>query len=145
MNVIALSEITAATVELVGGKAAGLGRLIERGERVPDGFCLTTTAYQSGVIPEAEVLAAYAKLGGGRVAVRSSATAEDLSYTSFAGMQDTVLDVTGAPQLLAAIGRCWESLHSARAVAYREANNIDQQTVRMAVVVQPWSIPRSPG
>ena len=136
MHVIALSEITADVVDLVGGKAAGLGELIRRGERVPHGFCVTTEAYRLGVIPQAEILDAYEQLGAGPVAVRSSATAEDLPDASFAGQQDTVLNVTGAPGLIAAIAKCWDSLHGARAVAYRDARNIDHEAVRMAVVVQ---------
>ena len=136
MQVIALSETTAGMLDLVGGKAAGLGELIQQGERVPPGFCVTTEAYRLGVLPEAEIIAAYGQLGAGPVAVRSSATAEDLPDASFAGQQDTFLDVTGAADLLASIAKCWESLHSARAVAYRDAQDIDHDTVRMAVVVQ---------
>jgi len=136
VNVIALSETSAGMVDLVGGKAAGLGELIGLGERVPAGFCVTTAAYRLGEVPEAEVVAAYERLGGGAVAVRSSATAEDLPYASFAGQQDTFLNVTGADALLDAVRDCWRSLHTARAVAYREANDIDHAAVRMAVVVQ---------
>ncbi|MFC8617163.1 PEP/pyruvate-binding domain-containing protein [Micromonospora purpureochromogenes] len=136
MHVIPLSEATADMVELVGGKAAGLGELIRRGERVPEGFCVTAEAHRLGVIPEAEIVAAYERLGAGPVAVRSSATAEDLPEASFAGQQDTVLNVTGTPDLIAAIRKCWESLHTVRATAYRDARQIDHQAVRMAVVVQ---------
>ncbi|GAA3765306.1 PEP/pyruvate-binding domain-containing protein [Plantactinospora mayteni] len=136
MNVIALVETSAGLVELVGGKAAGLGELIRIGERVPAGFCLTTAAHDRGTIPEAEVAEAYRALGGGPVAVRSSATAEDLPYASFAGQQDTFLGVTGVDALHDAIAKCWSSLYAERAVAYREANDIDGGTVRMAVVVQ---------
>ena len=136
MSVIALSEIRPGSVALVGGKAAGLAELIRHGERVPPGFCVTTRAYRAGVLPEAEIVAGYEALGGGRVAVRSSATAEDLPDASFAGQHDTVLDVHGPTEVLAAITKCWESLHSARAVAYRDANGIGRDTVRMAVVVQ---------
>jgi phosphohistidine swiveling domain-containing protein len=132
--VISLSS--ARDVALVGGKAAALGDLIRAGERVPDGFCVTTEAFRQGVIPEAEVAEAYARLGGGPVAVRSSATAEDLPDASFAGQHDTVLNVTGEQELVAAIAKCWESLHSGRAAAYREARDIDPASVRMAVVVQ---------
>ncbi|MGY0002288.1 PEP/pyruvate-binding domain-containing protein [Micromonospora sp. I033] len=133
---MALSEVTGGPIDLVGGKAAGLAELIRLGERVPEGFCVTTTAHRAGVLPEAEIAAAYQRLGGGPVAVRSSATAEDLPDASFAGMQDTVLDVSGVADVLSAIEKCWHSLHAARAVAYREAHDIDHETVRMAVVVQ---------
>ena len=103
---------------------------------MPPGFCVTTEAHRHGVVPAAEIVAAYEQLGAGPVAVRSSATAEDLPDASFAGQHDTVLDVTGADDLLAAVATCWASLHSARAVAYREAHGIAHDTVRMAVVVQ---------
>ncbi|PWR05506.1 pyruvate, water dikinase [Micromonospora acroterricola] len=145
MHVIALSETTAAMVELVGGKAAGLGELIRRGERVPPGFCVTTEAHKLGVIPQAEIVAAYERLGGGPVAVRSSATAEDLPDASFAGQQDTVLNVTGAAELSAAIRTCWDSLHTPRATAYRNARAIDHQAVRMGVVVQRMITPAVAG
>ncbi|BCL14845.1 PEP/pyruvate-binding domain-containing protein [Micromonospora sagamiensis] len=136
MQVIALSEATADLVDLVGGKAVGLGELIRQGERVPDGFCVTTEAHRLGVIPEAEIVDAYERLGAGPVAVRSSATAEDLPEASFAGQHDTVLDVTGTAEVIAAIERCWGSLHGDRAVAYRDARDLDGGAVRMAVVVQ---------
>ena len=136
MSVIALSEVHAGMQALVGGKAAGLAALIQAGERVPPGFCVTTGAHRAGVLPAAEILAAYDKLGAGPVAVRSSATAEDLPDASFAGQHDTVLGVRGADDLLAAVQACWDSLHSARAAAYRGAHDIEHATVRMAVVVQ---------
>ena len=136
MLVLALSEVDAGRQDLVGGKAAGLAALLRQGERVPPGFCITTEAHRLGVLPEAEILAAYAELGGGAVAVRSSATAEDLPDASFAGQYDTVLGVTGTDALVAAVATCWASLRSARAVAYREVHGIDHDAVRMAVVVQ---------
>ncbi|SDI34926.1 pyruvate, water dikinase [Sinosporangium album] len=72
----------------------------------------------------------------GPVAVRSSATAEDLPHASFAGQQDTFLNVVGADAVLEAVRRCWASLWTDRAVAYRAANGIDHRVVRLAVVVQ---------
>ncbi|MEU3170331.1 PEP/pyruvate-binding domain-containing protein [Streptosporangium sp. NPDC006930] len=72
----------------------------------------------------------------GPVAVRSSATAEDLPDASFAGQQDTYLNVIGADAVLDAVRRCWASLWTDRAVAYRAANGIDHRAVRLAVVVQ---------
>jgi pyruvate,water dikinase len=83
------------------------------------------------------VTAAYAALGHDvPVAVRSSATAEDLPGASFAGQQDTYLNVVGAEALLDAVRRCWASLWTDRAVAYRDSAGIDQHTVALAVVVQ---------
>ncbi|MGC4759443.1 PEP/pyruvate-binding domain-containing protein [Micromonospora trifolii] len=145
MHVIALSEVTAAMTALVGGKAAGLGELIRHGEQVPDGFCVTTEAHRLGVVPTAEVVAAYQRLGAGPVAVRSSATAEDLPDASFAGQQDTVLNVTGTAELIAAIEKCWASLHGDRATAYRDARGIDHEAVEMAVVVQRMVTPTVAG
>ncbi|MEV1147431.1 PEP/pyruvate-binding domain-containing protein, partial [Micromonospora sp. NPDC049799] len=144
MQIIPLSDITADLRDLVGGKAAGLGDLIRHGERVPPGFCITT-ATDLDTLPEAEIIDAYQRLGGGPVAVRSSATAEDLPDASFAGQQDTLLDVTGAADLLAAIRACGQSLHGPRATAYRDAHHIDHDTVRMAVVVQQMIAPAVSG
>ena len=70
------------------------------------------------------------------VAVRSSATAEDLPEASFAGQQETFLNIRGEQALLEAVKKCWASLWTARAIAYRIKNNIDQNTVALAVVVQ---------
>jgi rifampicin phosphotransferase len=70
------------------------------------------------------------------VAVRSSATAEDLAYASFAGQQDTYLNVVGVAALIDAVRRCWASLWTDRAVSYRNANGIDHRSVALAVVVQ---------
>jgi phosphoenolpyruvate synthase len=70
------------------------------------------------------------------VAVRSSATAEDLPEASFAGQQETYLNVHGNEALLDAVKKCWASLWTARAIAYRIKNNIDQNTVVLAIVVQ---------
>ncbi|PKO15205.1 MAG: pyruvate, phosphate dikinase [Chloroflexi bacterium HGW-Chloroflexi-10] len=70
------------------------------------------------------------------VAVRSSATAEDLPDASFAGQQETYLNIRGSEEVLKAAKKCWASLWTARAIAYRLKNNIDQETVALAVVVQ---------
>ncbi|HEV7216732.1 MAG TPA: PEP/pyruvate-binding domain-containing protein, partial [Chloroflexota bacterium] len=70
------------------------------------------------------------------LAVRSSATAEDLPFASFAGQQDTFLNIVGDAALLEAVRRCWASLWTERAVVYRARNGVDQRTVRLAVIVQ---------
>ncbi|MBE9375365.1 pyruvate, water dikinase [Saccharopolyspora sp. HNM0983] len=134
--VVDLHEVRAGMGDLVGGKAANLGELLAAGERVPAGFCVTTGAFDSGEVPAEAIEAAYRRLGSGKVAVRSSATAEDLPEASFAGQQDTYLDVEGAAQVVDAVRRCWASLDTERAEAYRRANTIDRDEVRMAVVVQ---------
>jgi phosphohistidine swiveling domain-containing protein len=83
------------------------------------------------------ITAAYAALGDQvPVAVRSSATAEDLPGASFAGQQDTYLNVVGADAVLDAVRRCWASLWTDRAVAYRAEAGIDHATAQLAVVVQ---------
>jgi pyruvate,water dikinase len=83
-----------------------------------------------------QILAAYAGLGRPPVAVRSSATAEDLPDMSFAGQQDTFLNVIGDEALLAAVTACWSSLWTARAISYREHNRVSHGDVSIAVVVQ---------
>ena len=70
------------------------------------------------------------------VAVRSSATAEDLPEASFAGQQDTYLNVKGPEDLMTYVRKCWASLFGARAIFYREENNFDHSKVYIAVVVQ---------
>jgi pyruvate,water dikinase len=84
------------------------------------------------------VALAYAALAGRDpvVAVRSSATAEDLPEASFAGQQDTFLNVEGYGEVLEAVKRCWASLWTARAIGYRMHHRIDQEAVSLAVVVQ---------
>ncbi|MFD8968800.1 rifamycin-inactivating phosphotransferase [Streptomyces sp. NPDC059568] len=78
-------------------------------------------------------------------AVRSSATAEDLPTASFAGQQDTYLNVVGPAAILQHVSRCWASLFTERAVTYRQRNGIDHRTVHMAVVVQQMVFPHAAG
>lgn len=78
-------------------------------------------------------------------AVRSSATAEDLPTASFAGQQDTYLNVVGPAAVLQHVSRCWASLFTERAVIYRRRNGIDHRTVHMAVVVQRMVFPDAAG
>src|SRR6266508_973336 len=143
MLVRLIGEVSTADLHAVGGKGANLGELARANFPVPDGFVLTTEAYvlaaraaqldprepaaaavrlRTSQVPDAIAAAtreAYAALGGGRVAVRSSATAEDLPGASFAGQQDTYLNVVGEEALLDAVRRCWASLWNERAVSYR--------------------------
>jgi pyruvate,water dikinase len=104
--------------------------------------------FTNGALPAsiaAELRGAYAQLGrdvgvgagtDAAVAVRSSATAEDLVSASFAGQQDTYLNVRGADALFAAVTNCWASLWNARAMVYRAREGLDPARVRLAVVVQ---------
>ena len=78
-------------------------------------------------------------------AVRSSATAEDLPTASFAGQQDTYLNVVGPAAILQHVSRCWASLFTERAVTYRLRNGFDHRKVHMAVVVQQMVFPQSAG
>ncbi len=94
-----------------------------------------------GTIPDdiaALIRREYAALGGDDppVAVRSSATAEDLPEMSFAGQQDTYLNVRGGDGVLEAVKRCWASLWTARALGYRARHGIRPEDVALAVVVQ---------
>jgi len=84
-----------------------------------------------------EIVEAYQKMGGDTVvAVRSSATAEDLPDASFAGQQDTYLNILGEEDVIDAVQRCWASLYTARAIYYRAKNGFDDRSVNIAVVVQ---------
>ncbi|MGH3752235.1 MAG: PEP/pyruvate-binding domain-containing protein [Pseudonocardiaceae bacterium] len=172
--VLDLGCLGAQLLPVVGGKAANLGELIRAGFPVPPGFCVTTAAYQqvadavdpgaqdTGQLAEharAAILAApvpaavadavdraYHALGDDvAVAVRSSATAEDLPWASFAGQQDTYLNIVGSDAVLDAVRRCWASLWTDRAVSYRTTNGIDHATVRLAVVVQLMVEPQVAG
>lgn len=78
-------------------------------------------------------------------AVRSSATAEDLPTASFAGQQDTYVNIAGPEAILRHIGRCWASLFTDRAVTYRLRNGFDHRKVDMAVVVQRMVFPQASG
>jgi rifampicin phosphotransferase len=96
-------------------------------------------AFSAGKMPaelEAAIRTAYADFENKPVAVRSSATAEDLPDLSFAGQQDTYLNVVGAEQLLEAVIKCWSSLWTARAMGYRIRNGIDHKEAALAVIVQ---------
>jgi phosphohistidine swiveling domain-containing protein len=183
--------LSAASAQLsqVGGKGASLARLSSAGLPVPDGFHITTSAYQhfvvehklqeqilaavstaaldqpgtleeassrirklfaQGAIPDdiaGEIRQAYARLGEGDlpVAVRSSATAEDLPEMSFAGQQETYLNKHGAEAMLEAVKECWASLWTSRAIAYRLRQGIASDTVAIAVVVQKLVLADSAG
>ncbi len=100
---------------------------------------LIRAAFEAAEMPEVIATAireALATLGDGPVAVRSSATAEDLADASFAGQQDTYLNVLGADDVLDAVTRCWGSLWTARAIGYRTQAGIAHDDVALAVVVQ---------
>jgi pyruvate,water dikinase len=94
----------------------------------------------------AAITGALARLGEqAPCAVRSSATAEDLPTASFAGQQDSYLNVTGPAAILRQVSRCWASLFTERAVTYRLRNGFDHRMVQMAVVVQQMVFPQAAG
>lgn len=98
-------------------------------------------AFMSAAIPEdvaSAIVGAYGDLSGRdpAVAVRSSATAEDLPEASFAGQQESFLNVSGADRVLEATRQCWSSLWTARAIAYRRRQGIKTEGIALAVVVQ---------
>lgn len=120
--------------------AAIAGLLAAASADRPERARAVRAALMAAPVPDAvsaAVTDAYRRMGSDvAVAVRSSATAEDLPTASFAGQQDSVLNVVGVAAVLAATRSCWASLWNDRAVAYREANGIDQAGVRLAVVIQ---------
>jgi rifampicin phosphotransferase len=187
--VIGFEQIDRTNLADVGGKGVHLGELSRiDGIRVPDGFCVTTGAYQrvvagapsiddllrllSSVPPDdrvaigtlsaeirsvidgvampddlvAAISESLARLGEqAAYAVRSSATAEDLPTASFAGQQDSYLNVVGPAAVVRHVRRCWASLFTERAVTYRQRNGFDHRNVRMAVVVQRMVFPDAAG
>lgn len=111
---------------------------VPSGDPSPDPAALRAELERTPV-PErlhAAIADAYRELGEVPVAVRSSATAEDLPGAAFAGQQDTYLNVVGADEVVAAVRRCWASLWTDRAVAYRREHGADSPDLRIAVIVQ---------
>jgi pyruvate,water dikinase len=137
-------QIGPADGSTVGGKGLSLGLLARAGLPVPPGFCVTSSAYrrlkgqslQGDPALTAQLTEAYRRFGSGAVAVRSSATAEDGAITSFAGQQETILGVQGESALIDAVSRCWASLKSERALAYRRRQGVEEDGLAMAVVIQ---------
>jgi rifampicin phosphotransferase len=114
--------------------ADGLNR-----DGVEDAASRLRDAFASAEIPATirdEIATHYRPYHDAPVAVRSSATAEDLPGAAFAGQQDTFLNVTGEDAVLEAVRKCWASLWTDRAIAYRRRENIDPHDVAIAVVVQ---------
>jgi pyruvate,water dikinase len=116
----------------------GLQPLIARATE-PDGGAQIREAFAKAAIPpnvEQDILQAYQRLGAPSVAVRSSATAEDLPDAAFAGQQDSFLGIVDAQGLLNSVRLCWGSLWSDRAISYREKHGFAHADVKLAVVVQ---------
>lgn len=145
---------------LAGGKGASLAAMMAASLPVPPGFVVASWALADAVDagrlralardghfaeaqglvgfaepPREEIGSAYERLGGGKVAVRSSATAEDSADASFAGQQETYLGVEGAKEVCDHVVLCWSSFFSERAIFYRShKGSLDD--LGMAVVVQ---------
>ncbi|AXN38219.1 phosphoenolpyruvate synthase [Peribacillus butanolivorans] len=187
--VLDFREIDKTQLLLAGGKGSNLGELSKiHGIQVPEGFCVTTEAYQKAleqneafyalldqltllkvedrdqigeisrkirkIIMEVEIpsdvvkaVAHYlSQLGDEHAyAVRSSATAEDLPHASFAGQQDTYLNIIGKEAILQHISKCWASLFTDRAVIYRMQNRFDHRQVYLSVIVQRMVFPQASG
>jgi pyruvate,water dikinase len=116
----------------LGATLAGLLETGAEGSRIREAFAATP-------MPESlrdAITAAYRQSGGGPVAVRSSATAEDLPGAAFAGQQDTFLNIVGEDALLRSVKDCWASLWTDRAISYRTRRGIPPEDVAIAVVIQ---------
>lgn len=187
--ILGLQEIDASAFAFAGGKGANLGVLSRlEGINVPEGCCVSTTAYKavtegnqelSDLLERLNTLKADDRKGISdsckairtlieniaipddiiaaistyldrfshkqAFAVRSSATAEDLPTASFAGQQDTYLNVIGKEAILQHVSRCWASLYTDRAVTYRLQNGFDHTKVYLAVVIQQMIFPEVAG
>ena len=127
-----LSRLTVDDREAIRAMSAEIRRAIEA-IAIPDDLAAAITR-------------SIARLGEhAAYAVRSSATAEDLPTASFAGQQDTYLNVVGPAAILQHVSKCWASLFTERAVTYRLRNGFDHRKVRMAVVVQRMVFPQASG
>ena len=127
-----LSRLNPDDREAIRTLSAEIRRTVE-GIAIPDDLAAAIT----GALTRLGEHAAYA--------VRSSATAEDLPTASFAGQQDTYLNVVGPAAILQHVSRCWASLFTERAVTYRLRNGFDHRKVQMAVVVQQMVFPDAAG
>ncbi|MGQ4360241.1 rifamycin-inactivating phosphotransferase [Streptomyces sp. SAS_272] len=149
--------VTTDAFRRIMAQAPSLDGQLERLSRLEpeDGEAIRTLSAQirrtiEGIVVPDElanaIVGALAELGEHTAcAVRSSATAEDLPTASFAGQQDTYLNVVGAAAVLRHVSRCWASLFTERAVVYRRRNGIDHRAVHMAVVVQQMVFPQASG
>lgn len=141
MYVKKFTEITKNDVSLVGGKGASLGEMTNAGIPVPSGFVVTTDVfriYSDKEIPQnvqEEILKAFDDLGAERVAVRSSAVAEDSSTASWAGQLESYLNTT-RENLIENIKKCWNSIKTQGALAYASEQNLPEEKLAVAVVVQ---------
>lgn len=122
--------------ELVGGKAWNLIKLIQAGLDVPYFFIITTNAFNSSSFyPEEEILENFNKLASPHVAVRSSATCEDKTDSSFAGQFESYLGISRG-KLMENIKKCWLSAKNERAINYAKNHHFPLSSIKMAVIIQ---------
>jgi phosphohistidine swiveling domain-containing protein len=126
----ALNDVDASLTATLETASATIGRFFADG-KIPSDLATAITAAYAELNNRKSQLATPTS-----VAVRSSATAEDLPGASFAGQQETYLNIRGDEALLDAVKKCWASLWTARAIAYRIKQNIEPDSVALAVVVQ---------
>jgi pyruvate,water dikinase len=167
--IVWLGDKACLDVACAGGKGASLAAMTVAGLRVPAGFVVPSWTLERSVDaerllglirsgdneaaaetvraaepPRAAIADAYDELGAGPVAVRSSACAEDSETASYAGQQETYLNVTGAEDVCHSVVECWASFFSERALFYRERKG-SLDDLRMAVVVQEMVDPEASG
>lgn len=130
---IAENDLQSRILEILQGIDAGDPAAVESASRSIN--AIFAAGHIPGEIADA-ITAEVDRLEGVPVAVRSSATAEDLPGASFAGQQETYLNIRGAVNILEAVKKCWASLWTGRAIAYRSRQGISPDTVALAVVVQ---------
>src|SRR5258708_2060438 len=168
MTILWFNDEACQDVHLSGGKGASLARMSAEGLLVPPGFVLPAYVLEQSVDgerlrtltlaqdylaaqaliqqtepPREAILAGYARLGG-KVAVRSSACAEDSEAASYAGQQETYLNVSGGDEICARVLDCWSSFFSERALFYRSRKG-SLNDLGMAVVVQKMLAPLKSG
>jgi pyruvate, water dikinase len=167
-NILWFTEEACKDVRLAGGKGASLANMTAKGLPVPPGFVIPAYVLEQSVDagqlrelvqaqdaegaqalvrqsrPPYEVIISYYKRLGGKVAVRSSACAEDSETASYAGQQETYLNVTGGDDVCRRVVDCWASFFSERALFYR-ARKGSLSDLRMAVVVQKMLAPIKSG
>lgn len=130
-------QINKSSVKKVGGKGASLGEMINAGIPVPIGFVITTNAYNKTITSdfEKEIIKAFKNLQTKKVAVRSSAIAEDSYTASWAGQLESYLNVE-RKYLIGKIKECWRSIASERANSYASEKNLSKEQLTVAVIVQ---------
>ena len=168
-DVVWFGEAACLEVTRAGGKGASLAAMTAAELRVPAGFVVPAEVLERSVDaarlrelaragdhdaaqalvlasepPRDEITAAYERLGAGLVAIRSSACAEDSDTASYAGQQETYLNVLGAAEVCRRVVDCWASFFSERALFYR-AKKGSLEDLRMAVVVQEMVEPEKSG